>query len=249
MSNEFKMVPLRPTAEMIAAMQKPLSPADGGYVFDTAQKELVEAVIACIAAAPQPPALGGELKTLAWIYCEDQEKKIDWFVGALEEVPVNTALIDRAHYDAQQAEIERLTAENTALRAAGEICAGAIPHLDSARQERDQLKADLAERWEQIAELNSEAVQLKARCEDLGCLLLGWYTANCDGQIQVEDSAYHIVTATADALSKPAGSECCTPTDEERALLAAGDCTPEELWGGPHPTCPKCIKPMRGASV
>ncbi len=46
-----------------------------------------------------------------------------------------------------------------------------------------------------------------------------------------------------------AGSGCCTPTDEERALLAAGDCTPEELWGGPRPTCPKCIKPAGSKQV
>lgn len=35
--------------------------------------------------------------------------------------------------------------------------------------------------------------------------------------------------------------QCCMPTDEEKALLAAGDYTPEELWGGSRPTCPKCI--------
>lgn len=35
---------------------------------------------------------------------------------------------------------------------------------------------------------------------------------------------------------------CCTPTAEEKALLAAGDYTPEELWGGSRPACPKCIE-------
>jgi len=35
--------------------------------------------------------------------------------------------------------------------------------------------------------------------------------------------------------------QCCTPTPEEKKLLAAGDYTPEELWGGNRPTCPKCI--------
>ncbi len=34
---------------------------------------------------------------------------------------------------------------------------------------------------------------------------------------------------------------CCVPTAEELASLQAGDYTPEELWGGPEPTCPKCI--------
>lgn len=34
------------------------------------------------------------------------------------------------------------------------------------KEERDQLKTDLAERWEQIAELNSEIVKLKRRGDD-----------------------------------------------------------------------------------
>lgn len=34
---------------------------------------------------------------------------------------------------------------------------------------------------------------------------------------------------------------CCGPTAEESQLLADGDCTPEELWGGSRPTCPECI--------
>lgn len=40
---------------------------------------------------------------------------------------------------------------------------------------------------------------------------------------------------------EPSASKCCTPSDEEKALLANGDYTPEELWGGSRPTCPKCI--------
>jgi hypothetical protein len=36
-------------------------------------------------------------------------------------------------------------------------------------------------------------------------------------------------------------SECCSPTTLEKELLASGDYTPEELWGGKRPTCPKCI--------
>lgn len=160
-------------------------------------------------AAPQPPALGGEAETLAYLVRDSRDGQYSahrcdprgWAHGyQIKE------LIDRAHLAPLQAEltrmnqqfdelsaavgfskdrceqtgdspldcaeqlkaeIDRLATENTALRAAGELCAGAIPRLDSARQERDQLKADLAERWEQIAELNSEAVQLKARNAEL----------------------------------------------------------------------------------
>lgn len=34
---------------------------------------------------------------------------------------------------------------------------------------------------------------------------------------------------------------CCTPSAEDLQLLAEGSYTPEELWGGSRPTCPKCI--------
>jgi hypothetical protein len=67
-------------------------------------------------------------------------------------------------------------------------------------------------------------------------------------------SDFDRVTAERDALQarltvadqtiddlKHAAPACCTPTEEEKALLVAGDYTPEELWGGSRPTCPKCI--------
>lgn len=41
--------------------------------------------------------------------------------------------------------------------------------------------------------------------------------------------------------------KCCEPTADELASLAAGDYTPEELWGGSKPTCPKCHKAESGA--
>jgi len=44
-----------------------------------------------------------------------------------------------------------------------------------------------------------------------------------------------------DAALKPA--ECCTVSTQDRALLEAGDYTPEELFGvGGKPSCPKCAK-------
>lgn len=47
------------------------------------------------------------------------------------------------------------------------------------------------------------------------------------------------VAALLSASAEPA--KCCTPTAEERQLLANGDYRPEELWGGDRPTCPKCV--------
>lgn len=46
------------------------------------------------------------------------------------------------------------------------------------------------------------------------------------------------VTQWAPAPEEPA---CCTPTADEQKLLAEGSYTPEELWGGSRPTCPKCF--------
>lgn len=43
------------------------------------------------------------------------------------------------------------------------------------------------------------------------------------------------------AVGSPS-TQCCEPTAEEEALLASGEYRPEELWGGPRPTCPKCFK-------
>lgn len=41
-------------------------------------------------------------------------------------------------------------------------------------------------------------------------------------------------------------TKCCEPTEEELLLLRNGDFTPEELWGGSKPTCPKCINKDKG---
>lgn len=57
-----------------------------------------------------------------------------------------------------------------------------------------------------------------------------------------DDAAY--VYQLADAMLKvrsPAEPTCCTPTADELKLLAEGSYTPEELWGGSRPTCPKCF--------
>ncbi len=58
---------------------------------------------------------------------------------------------------------------------------------------------------------------------------------------ETPDPAHDLLPAIEAALNKTE-RQCCTPTADERAILAAGDHTPEELWGGPRPTCPKCIK-------
>lgn len=60
-------------------------------------------------------------------------------------------------------------------------------------------------------------------------------------RVEVEAFADWLREVLAAPTVKAEQVQCCIPTDEERALLAAGEYTPEELWGGPRPTCPKCI--------
>lgn len=50
------------------------------------------------------------------------------------------------------------------------------------------------------------------------------------------------IEAALSANAEPTAPKCCEPTAEEEALLAACEYQPEELWGAPRPTCPRCIK-------
>lgn len=56
----------------------------------------------------------------------------------------------------------------------------------------------------------------------------------------IEDGS--VARAALSANAEPSEPTCCTPTAEEKALLASGDYTPEELWGASKPSCPKCHK-------
>lgn len=50
------------------------------------------------------------------------------------------------------------------------------------------------------------------------------------------------IDAALSASAEPSARGCCVPSVEEKALLATGEYTPQELWGGSRPTCPKCFK-------
>lgn len=78
---------------------------------------------------------------------------------------------------------------------------------------------------------------------------------NCGIDLSVDPSARHSDECLAQHAAAIAGGKfvksdtaqkvaCCEPTQEEEALLAAGDYTPEELLGGSKPTCPKCSQKM-----
>lgn len=111
MSQGYKLVPINPTAGMIAA---------GMQVFGATAR-----YSAMLAAAPVPP--GMEVEVLAW-YLPDEDVKpaatVRWDVAKF--VPEATELVDRAH-------ITRLQAENAALQQRLTIADQRIDDLERAR--------------------------------------------------------------------------------------------------------------------
>lgn len=146
MSNELKLVPADPTAAMVNAALI----SDG----------IVPRYYAMLAAAPQPPALGGEPETAAWL---DLEKLKIGDMAYATRMKVNhrqTELIDRAHVAPLQADIKRLTYELNCSKGLANLTKG---NLDEAKEEIDQLKA---------------------RCDELHRMLgLAWG----DGDVSAED--------------------------------------------------------------
>jgi len=126
MNNEFKLVPVDPTPEMYAAAS-----------CDTREQGILGAGYkAMLAAAPQPPALGGEVEVVyqylskgefaRWHSLDESQ-----LIEATQQGFVTRQLIDRAHVAPLQAEIERQKFQSHC-------------HLQRAviaEKERDQLKA------------------------------------------------------------------------------------------------------------
>lgn len=103
---------------------------------------------------------------------------------------------------------------------------------DTAEVERDALKydcqvsnsvinaqkADLAAAEQRISELKA----LLRRAREYGGLTPGWH----------------------DSVDAALNPECCKISAEDKALLDAGEYTPEELFGsGGKPSCPNCFNP------
>lgn len=65
---------------------------------------------------------------------------------------------------------------------------------------------------------------------------------SCRSETALEAALDEIRDLACVALAATTGAQCCRPTADEEVLLATGEYTPEELWGGPRPTCPKCLK-------
>ena len=114
-------------------------------------------------------------------------------------------------------------------------------------RERDDLRAQLAERDARLGAIagwtnETRAAVLEAFQDELNeSASYAWYDAAIADLIKLVEAL--------SASAEPSAPKCCTPTDEEEALLASGDYRPEELWGGGRPTCPKCIKSEPSAPV
>lgn len=174
-----------------------------------------EAWRAMLAAAPQPPAIGNRLQvygSMRSVLGGISGLCWEWIDKPAQPAlhAIDAVLVDRAHVAELQAEVERLK----------------------------QLACD---RKDQQTEMCTQINDLEARNAELEGLLRDvqpTIKAVADDEGMADFKEAESLLARIDAAL--AGRECCTPTAEERASLAAGDCTPEELWGGSRPTCPKC---------
>lgn len=164
------------------------------------------------------------------------------------DTSMNTVFVQavRQYLDSQQR--QQLLLDALAKAVTGKEELDAVLHWrdkhTQAIRERDALQLDLNQRDEQIATLESQreawlrnSQAAERRVEVLEGLLrevvaldprgefLGW---QLDGKIDA-------------ALKRAEGAKCCTISAKDRALLDAGDYTPEELFGiGGKPSCPKC---------
>uniref|UniRef100_A0AAU6W2U1 Uncharacterized protein n=3 Tax=unclassified bacterial viruses TaxID=12333 RepID=A0AAU6W2U1_9VIRU len=208
MSNEFKLVPVEPTDEMNKAGMRWMTGFQHMRAGDK-RNALNEAFSAMLAAAPQPPALGGELEVSAYlishiddgsIYCITQDKpRADRLIADSDYV--TTYLIDRAHLAPLQAENKRL-----------DLMVSQYDHdHDQWDAERKMLKArcdelekafrklrDVARDCEQIASSYSPCID---SVEEHGG------DDHEDPSCAIHHRLYYAMFDADAALSKPAGSE------------------------------------------
>lgn len=179
MSNEFKLVPVEPTVEIIAALGFS-GDVDLAIGHGAISEEIAKNYAAALAAAPQPPALGGEPEVLGYLVSgfSTQFSKV---AGGFDEQSI--ALIDRAHLAPLQADIAERWEHISELNSS----------IVELRAERDQLKARCDELEAALSGLVTINEQHNAAVAKIIETPLGW-----------KDDYLDIARA---ALSKPAGSE------------------------------------------
>lgn len=196
MSNEFKLVPVEPTSEMTFVGQ--------GLRYDPVNS-IGEIYRRMLAAAPQPPALGGEPEVLAWMYRREGGEILGQLV-AIESDDLKyvregqycegrtlltprsdyygwQALIDRAHVAPLQAEIER---QSTVI--------------DRQKNLIQSLRDELTESY-----AVGSADRLKAWCDELEHRATD-VVEGLDGE-ELPGAMTMRIRKLKAALSKPAGSE------------------------------------------
>lgn len=148
-------------------------------------------------------------------------------------------------------EAKRLEAENTELRReisglrdpGGKKFAALMGKPDDHTEESDR------DQTTELGELKASVDRLIAVCLQKDALItemdrIGSKALECINQIRsetVSGTPYSIQLLADEFLANQSAPTCCTPSAEDLASLAAGDYCAEELWGGPRPTCPKCI--------
>ena len=122
-------------------------------------------------------------------------------------------------------DVKRYHVSDTGLSegvALGRITVVLVADFDRVTAERDALQLLLNDRDEQLHTLEQSrrahfesGAAAERRADGQDSLLLAWYEANAKGLIHVTDAAYHIVTATAEALEGKPNTGVCTWSRED----------------------------------
>lgn len=153
-------------------------------------------------------------------------------------------------------DFDRVTAERDAAKAELETSRSAFKEeLDGAkytrrrfRQERDALQQRLTTAHEKNDALSTAYVRAGEQEHELRLrlgLLEGLLQRVVHASVLSFESGApeHLESLEVDICAALKQEECCTVSAQDRALLQAGDYTPEELFGiGGKPSCPKCAK-------
>ena len=194
MSNDFKLLSVEPTQEMLDAITTERKKGNGA----------LQCWYAAFGAAPQPPALGGEPDILGKVVSFGEGlKEISWAKGKMPEFGVE--LIDRAHLAPLKAEYASLLGEHEDL----------LEKFNNLSAEQDQIKARCDELQILLAcrddDMKSVSVEFDGLAQLLRCAL-PFVQARCDETDHGDASARTTREGILSMLkrlypSKPAGSE------------------------------------------
>lgn len=239
MSNEFKLVPIEPTPEMLRA--------------GLASNGIVPVYTAMLAAAPQPPALGGEpesklIKLAAELSSRrpirslqdlcDRQKSVST-AKLIEDVEMcgdflAAIAIDIRHcVEASRAHLAPLQAENKRL----ELMVAQYDHdTDHLYRERDQLKARNAE-LERLLQLSVLAVEDMVQVH------------SDQGDALSEQACIDLASAIRGTVYKPAGSDTSLAEFGPEHIWTCGTCKIEQPTDRACDVCNGPTKPAGSGQV